>query len=172
MNLVPMRYMGYTWHHNPKFLQIESEKRVVRLSFPFADDLVQLQNEKPQRISGVGELYGSDCIEQYKRLYQLYKKGEKGILCLPTLAPLYACFESLSLEADDKKGVVTYKFSFSVVRCVADSLKVSKSVLAMENDTLWDIACRTNTDIDTLIQLNTHIMFINDIKAGTRVRVC
>lgn len=172
MKLVPMRYMGYTWHHNPKSLQIESSKRVVRLSFPFADDMVQLLKDKPQRISGVGQLYGEDCLLQYQKLYELYKKGEDGILCLPMLAPLYACFESLSLVADDKKDVVTYKFSFSNIRNTVESQQLHRSVTAIEDDTLWDIACRTNTDIDTLIKLNTHIMFINDIKAGTRVRVC
>ncbi len=172
MKLVPMRFMGYTWHHNPKNLEISSEKKVASLSVPYNEDIMQYFGEKGVTISGTGELYGSDCLEQYKRLHDIYKKGECAVLCLPQLSAVYACFESLDLIADDKKDVVTYKFVFKTKKQSAKKPCIKKSVVANKGDTLWDISCRYSVDIDTLIKLNSDIMFINDIEAGKQVVLC
>ena len=172
MKLCAMRFCGHTWHHNPKSLEISSEKKVVKLKIPYADDMIQNFGEKPDKIKGVGELYGDDCLLQYEELKKIYEKGECGILCLPKLEPLYACFESLSLVATNKKDVLTYSFTFS---------KLSKQkkldyrydfVTAKSGQTLFDIANECDKNVDELVALNPQIMFINDLKEGERVRVC
>lgn len=172
MKLAPMRFMGYTWHHNPRKIEVVNGKKIVELSALFASDVVECFGEKPLKIRGVGELYGSDCMFQYERLCSLYKKGEQGILCLPSLTPVYACFDTLKLLADDKKDVLTYEFGFTNVYPTNSDLVIRKTVNANKGDTLFDISARYNVPIETLISLNKDIMFINDLEENKQVNIC
>lgn len=172
MKLCAMRFCGHTWHHNPKSLEISSEKKVVNLQLPYADDIIQSFGEKPIKIKGVGELYGEDCLSQYETLKKIYEKGECSILCLPKLPPLYACFESLTLVATSKKDVLTYSFTF--VQQNKEKMQMYKDdfITAKNGQTLFDIANMCDTDVHKLVELNPQIMFINELKVGERVRVC
>lgn len=172
MRPVPMRFMGYTWHHNPKELSVICDKTVVKFGVPYFKEMVQSFRSKLCTIKGVGELYGDDCLEQYKKLNEIFEKGEEGVLCLPSLSPMYACFKSLEMLADDKPGVLTYEFSFTQTKSREALTKVNKTVVADGTKTLWDIAYENSVPIENLVQLNPHIMFINDIKKGEVVRLC
>lgn len=172
MKLCPMRFSGFTWHHNPKELQIINGKTIVDLDIAYDKNVLQNFGEKPIVINGVGELYGDDCLEQYEKLRQLYLKGECGILCLPQLTPIYACFEKLSVLAKDINSVITYSFSFKQVtsketnKVYIDTFKVS------DEKTLWEVAQKTQVDIETLVRLNSDIMFINDLQEGMVINLC
>lgn len=172
MRPVPMRFMGHTWHHNPKELSIECGKTVVKFSVPYFREMLQSFSDKLVTVKGVGELYGDDCLEQYKQLQRIFEKGGTGILCLPSLPAMYACFESLKMLANEKPSVVTYEFKFTQSKCRNTLTQVSKSVVADGVKTMWDIAYENNTDVGTLMQLNPHIMFPNDVKEGVEVLVC
>ncbi len=172
MKLSAMRFNGYTWHHNPKTLEIASEKKVVKIQLPYADDAFINFGEKPIRISGVGELYGDDCIEQYKKLKSVYKRGEGAILCLPKFPAFYACFDKLSLTAKPSASVLEYGFSFSILKERPECDVKIKEVVCEENTSLWDISYTYGVDIETLVKLNGHIMFINDLKKGVCVKLC
>lgn len=172
MKLCPMRFCGYTWHHNPKSLQIASGKKVVRLQIPYENDVLQNFGEKPVVISGTGELYGDDCLEQYKALEKEYEKGKSGVLCLPILSPFYACFESLKMISQPSASVLTYSFSFVQIRKRQTLKHFEKSVEVKENETLWDIAYESDMDIEELVLLNPDIMFINDLKSVEEVHLC
>ena len=172
MRPVPMRFMGYTWHHNPKELSIECGKTVVKFGVPYFREMLLSFSDKLITVKGVGELYGEDCLEQYKRLQRLFEKGGTGILCLPSLPAMYACFESLRMLANDKPSVITYEFKFTQSKCLDVLTKVSKTVVADGEKTLWDIAYENNTDVHTLVEFNPHIMFINDVKEGVEVHIC
>lgn len=172
MRPVPMRFMGYTWHHNPKELSVICDKTVVKFSVPYFREMLQSFSNKLITVKGVGELYGEDCLEQYKKLNSIFEKGGTGILCLPSLSPMYACFESLKMLADDKPGVITYEFTFTQTKDREPLTKVKKTVVADGTKTLWDIAYENSVDIESLVELNPHIMFIGDIKAGEVVKIC
>ena len=172
MRPVPMRFMGYTWHHNPKELSIECGKTVVKFSVPYFREMLQSFSDKLITVKGVGELYGEDCLEQYKKLQKIFEKGGTGILCLPSLPAMYACFESLKMLANDKPSVITYEFKFTQSKLKNSLTKVSKTVVADGEKPLWDIACENNTDVETLTKLNPHIMFLNDVKEGVEVKIC
>lgn len=73
MRPVPMRFMGYTWHHNPKELSVICDKTVVKFGVPYFKEMVQSFQSKLCTIKGVGELYGDDCLEQYKKLNEIYE---------------------------------------------------------------------------------------------------
>lgn len=172
MKLCPMRFAGYTWHHNPKSLKVSNGKKVVVLSAPYGTDVLQNFGEKPLTISGVGELYGEDCLEQYEKLRHVYEMGKSDVLCLPRLAPMYACFDSLTLDAQPSANVLTYSFSFTQVKKKSNVCNCEQSVEAKDGESLWDISYFYCVDIDTLIALNPQIMFLNDLRQGEVVHLC
>lgn len=172
MKLCAMRFSGHTWHHNPKSLEISSGKKVVKIELPFADDVVTSFGEKPIKIKGVAELYGEDCLAQYEKLKRIYEKGECSVLCLPKLPPIYACFESLTLLATSKKDVLTYSFTFTEYSNGKKSEYKDEFVTVKRGQTLFHIANECDVKVEKLVELNPQIMFINDLKAGERVRVC
>ncbi len=172
MKLCPMRFAGYTWHHNPKSLKVTNGKKVVVLSVPYGADELLSFGEKPLTISGVGELYGEDCLEQYERLRQVYEMGKSDVLCLPRLAPMYAYFDSLTLDAQPSANVLTYSFSFTQVKQKLSVCNCEQSVVAKDNQSLWDLSNQYGVDINTLVALNPHIMFLNDLTQGEVVRLC
>lgn len=172
MRPVPMRFMGHTWHHNPKELSIECGKTVVKFGVPYFREMLQSFSHKLITVKGVGELYGDDCLQQYNEIQRLFEKGGTGILCLPSLPAMYACFESLKMLANDKPSVITYEFKFTQSKERDTLTKITKTVVADGTKTLWDIAYENHTDVDSLLQLNPHIMFPNDIKDGEEVLIC
>lgn len=172
MKLSPMRFNGFSWHHNPKSLEIHSEKKVQRIELPYSADVLINFGEKPIRISGVGELYGDDCIQQYQKLKSLYEQGENAILCLPKLSPFYACFDKLSIIAKPSSSVLTYSFSFSILKDRPQCFVFTKEIICDLDTTLWDISYKYGVGIKKLVELNKHIMFINDIKKGECIKLC
>ena len=172
MKLCAMRYAGYTWHHNPKRLEISNGKKVVELRIPYSDDVVKNFGEKPITISGVGELYGEDCLLQYEKLRKIYEKGVCGVLCLPSFSPIYACFKSLTLVATTMKDVLTYSFVFTQVNNEDAQSFSKKEVCVKKGQTLWDISAESGVDMNTLLELNREIMFTNELDEGLVVKLC
>ncbi len=172
MKLCPMRFAGYTWHHNPKSLKVTNGKKVVVLSVPYGTDVLLDFGEKPLTISGVGELYGEDCLEQYEKLRQVYEMGKCDVLCLPHLEPMYACFDSLALQAQPSANVLTYSFSFTQVKKRQSVCNCVETVKAKQGESLWDISHLYGVPVNTLVAINPQIMFINDLTQGEVVRLC
>ncbi len=172
MKLCAMRYAGYTWHHNPRKLEISSGKKVVELNVPYSDDVIKNFGEKPLTVTGTGELYGEDCLLQYEKLRKIYEKGGCGVLCLPSLSPIYACFKSLTLVATTKKDVLTYSFVFTQVNSKDEENFSTKEVRVKKGQTLWDISAETSVDMNTLLELNRDIMFTNELSEGQVVKLC
>lgn len=172
MKLCAMRYGGYTWHHNPKKLEISSGKKVVELRIPYSEDVVRNFGEKPLTVSGVGELYGEDCLLQYEKLRKIYEKGGCAVLCLPELSPIYACFKSLTLVATTRKDVLTYSFVFTQANIKESESFKKREVAVQKGQTLWDISAQTGVDMNTLLELNREIMFTNELSEGMVIKLC
>ena len=172
MKLIPMRYAGYTWHHNPKSLKVSNSKKVVDLSLPYSFDVLQSFGESLVTITGVGELYGKDCISQFERLSEVYEKGEEGILCLPDIAPMYACFDSLVMELSSTPNVVRYSFSFKQIAKKKEKFVPATYIYSKQGESLFLYSYIYNVDIKTLVEINPHIMFINSLSQGERVNLC
>lgn len=171
MKLCPMRFMGYTWLHNPKSIELVSAKKIVKLEHPYDNDVLQNFGEKNVTIKGVGELFGSDCLKQYENLHDVYVKGEKGVLCLPDLMPIYACFEKLEVVANNLPDVLTYSFVFCGTQLNNDFGVLKKEVVLNEGQTLWDISYEYGVSIEKLCDLND-FMFVNDSYEGKTVKLC
>ncbi len=172
MKLCAMRYKGYTWHHNPKSLEISSEKKVLSVEIPYCADVVKNFGEKELIISGVGELYGEDCFEQYSKLRKLYEESDTEVLCLPNIPPMYAYFKKLNIEADDKENVLTYSFTFVRENKKSERKHYTNTYTVKGEKSLWEISAKTDTDIDELIKLNPQLMFVDELKDNDEVCIC
>ena len=65
MNLVPMRFKGVEWHHNPREITFSCENGVYEHKAPFGKAYIQNTGRRNMVIRGEGELYGADCDAQF-----------------------------------------------------------------------------------------------------------
>ncbi len=173
MKNAPMRFDNMSLHHNPRLLRIENENRLSILSSPCAAPDSRLLNRKPMVVSAEGELYGADCIEQYRSLEKRHFSQKRAKLVLPHMTPIYAYLKELRLLAEPVENVLTYRFVF--VEAQSPRTKAPSAayyVTEAAGESLWDISVRCQTGIDELVRLNPQIADIDELKAGERVRVC
>lgn len=170
MKLVPMRFKGFSWHHNPREITFECGRKVNEHKSPFGKAYIQDTGRNNMIVKGVGELYGTDCMEQFNSLLQLFKSGGQGVLAIPKLTPIYAIFESIKILGEPKPDVLTYSFVFrEVMERKTDAKPLS---YVAENETLWDISRRFNISIDELVALNIHIKRPDIVLDGSVIKLC
>ncbi len=170
MKLVPMRFKGFSWHHNPREITFECGKKVNEHKSPFGKAYIQDTGRKNMIVKGVGELYGTDCMEQFDRLLQLFKSGGQGVLAIPKLTPIYAIFESIKILGEPKPDVLTYSFVFREVMERKTDVKPFSYIA--KNETLWDISHKFDISIDELVALNIHIKRPDIVLDGSVIKLC
>lgn len=173
MKNAPMRFDGMSLRHNPAALRIENRENIRELGSPCCEpDSVGL-GIAMRRISGEGELYGADCIAQYRALEALHRSGRRAKLVLPHMPPLYAYLKELSLTAEPKEDVLSYRFTFIEAQSPRRARQGARYYLTLsQGESLWDIAYVTGTPVETLASLNPQIPYIDDLREGERVRLC
>lgn len=171
MKLVPMRFKGVQWHHNPRELSFECDKTINELQSPYGKSYIQNAGRKNMKIKGTGELYGSDCLDQFDKLLELFKQGGQGVLAIPHITPIFAVFESIKIVGSPKPEVLTYSFVF---REVMESKRGQNlvSCVTQNGENLWDISYKYGISIDTLVSLNTQIKRPDVVDDGSVVRLC
>ena len=171
MNLVPMRFKGVEWHHNPREISFSCEQSVNEFQAPYGKSYIQNTGRKCTVVRGEGELYGDDCAEQFARLFALMKSGGCGVLAIPKLGTMTAVFESLSIKGYPKPDVLTYRFVF---REVMENNREDKptAYLCGNGETLWDVSYRFGIVIDRLIALNPFVRRPDDVLEGKEVALC
>jgi hypothetical protein len=171
MKLLPMRFMGYEWHHNPREITFECEKTINENLVPMSDSEIQDTGRKNMLIKGVGELYGSDCLEQFEALLSLFKKGGTGVLSVEELEPVFAVFESVKLLGTPREDVLTYSFVFREVMSEKEKAVPCRHI-AGNGETLWDISYKYGIVIDELVRLNPQVRRPDILTEGEEVRLC
>jgi prophage DNA circulation protein len=171
MKLVPMRFKGVEWHHNPREISFSCEEKVNELSAPYGLSYIQDTGRKNMAVKGEGELLGEDCGEQFKRLLSLFKQGGAGVLAVPKLCTVYAVFESLKVLGYPKPGVLKYSFVFREVMEKTVPVKQSEYT-GKAGENLWDVSYITGVDIDSLVLLNTWVKRPDESVENRSVRLC
>ena len=171
MKLVPMRFRGVQWHHNPKEIVFSCDKSVKELNSPNGTSYIQNMGRKNMVISGTGELYGNDCLEQFDRLLSLFRQGGQGVLAIPKITPVYAVFESLKIKGEPKPDVLEYSFVFREVMEEKQQDK-TQTYTAGEGKCLWDISYKFGVPIDTLVRLNPSVKRPDTSLEGKVIRLC
>ena len=173
MKNVPMRFDGYTFGHNPEKLKIEDADHIEAILSPFSEPDSLRIGRRLRVVSGEGELFGADCIDQYNALRELYLQGRRGLLSLPHMAPMTAYLKELHLTAEPREDLLGIRFVFIEARgdsSPADGHNVY--TVTEQGESLWDIAYRFHCDIDTLVGLNPQIRYIDALNAGERAKLC
>ena len=171
MKLIPMRFMGYEWHHNPREIKFECAKKVSESLVHESTAQIQETGRKNMIISGVGELYGADCQSQFEALLELFKKKGVGVLAIENLEPVFAVFENISLIGTPREDVLTYGFVFREVMEEKENIKPDCHIAA-EGEDLWDISYRYGIVIDELVRLNPQIKRPDIVAQGEVIRLC
>ena len=173
MKNVPMRYAGLPFLHNPSKLTIEDKANIMSLISPCAPPDSLRLGRGLRTVRGEGELYGADCLEQYRRLAALCEREEKGILSLPKLPPMTAYLKELRLTAEPHEDLVSFSFTF-IEALGEQSAVTADSVYTVVSDgeSLWDVAYLHGLSIDRAVELNPHIRYIASHSAGEKVRLC
>ncbi len=154
-----MSYKGFIFPVNPSVIKIRHSSRLVEDTIPFDADLVRDFGRRACEISGEGELIGSDCAEQFKRLREVFLEGGSGLLLLPVLEPFYAFFENLELIEEPSDELIRYGFVFfedTSAKHFENSPK--QSHIAADEETLWDISYKYNVPVEVLLDNNPDIM--------------
>lgn len=171
MKLVPMRFKGFEWHHNPAEISFECNKQVNELKSPNGKAYIQNMERRNMLVKGRGQLFGEDCLEQFDRLFRLFRQGGAGVLAIDKMEPIFAVFESLKISAEPKPDVLEYEFVFREIMNKKQGNK--QSVYVIKNgETLWDVSYITGIKIDTLVMLNPEIKRPDEVCGGFEVNLC
>ncbi len=173
MKNAPMRFDGLSLHHNPHKLSIENRHHIRSLVSPAADPDSMYLNRNPCVVSGEGELYGADCISQYRELERLYRSKKRAKLVLPQMPAIYAYLRELRLLSEPVEDVISYYFVFVEAQSPRAHQPSSAWYTVEESgESLWDVGYRFGVMIDKLVSLNPQIPHVDELVKGERVRLC
>ncbi|HCA04677.1 MAG TPA: hypothetical protein DEO32_02135 [Ruminococcaceae bacterium] len=171
MKLAKMRFKGVAWLHNPRELSFDCEKYISENGSHTGRSYIQSTGRKNMIIRGKGELFGDDCLEQFRRLFELFREGGSGILSIAGLSPVHAVFESLTITALPKPDLLEYEFVFREVMEKKHSLSPVSYVLG-EGECLWDVSYIFGVAIEDLLELNPSFKRPDEVIAGKAVKLC
>ena len=168
MNLMTMRYRGFTWSINPTDLRIECARRIKETALPFMGASAEDMGEKKRRVKGEGYFTGRNGLGQWRRLEELMRDGRAGYLQLPGQEPIWAELETLRLLGEEGEDLIKYEFSFIEMGGVKKELAEGRRTAA-QGESLWDYAGRYGWDIERLREANPHIRDIACLQGGEEV---
>ena len=172
MTSATIRFKGFSWHHNPKVLQIKNSKNTLNLNYPYDFQATCEMFRKGCVIKGEGELLGEDCIKQFTSLNKLFADKGEGVLSISGLPSVIAIFSKLELLCEPKENVISYSFEFLESSTEDKPLYKVLYHIASDGESLWDVANIYDIPIETLSSLNKNYMRPDSVKAGDRVILC
>ena len=171
MELSPMRYKNYVWPNNPETYSISYAREVAEHKLPYGRSVLQDLGMGCRRMEGEGEFFGENAYEEFKKLATVFYEGGAGVLVHPVWQTTRAYFVALSLAQKPLRNYVRYRFAF--VETVEDesTAPTVREHTVVAGDTLWGIARKYGTSVETLLSKNPQIKNPNLIAVGERVRV-
>lgn len=125
----------------------------------------------PRKVTGSGRFVGSESMEEFSRLSAIFTNGGSGTLCIPGTAPFQAVFVSLLMKGQARPGCVGYEFTFLEDSAAASSDGETQVYVCAGGESLWDVANRFGTTVDTLHAANPQIEWPNALVAGEKVTI-
>ena len=173
MNGIKMQFKDYVFTYNPSKFEIINERRLTQYISPLVCDVVQDLGHRARIVKGSGEFFGTDCMEQFMKLYSLYRKSGSGKLILPTGTTFFAYFKELEIVGEAGPLSIKYSFTFLEDTLKHEETRTSSTLVhkVAQGETAWHIASLYKIDINTLLALNPSMISPNSIKTGDVIRV-
>ena len=173
MNLNVMKFKNYVWPHNPSKINVSVKRDLKEVMIPFKGSVIQDYGREKRIVSGSGQFFGDDCIEQFDSLFFVFKQGGRGYLSLPGMDSFLAVFKELKLVGNSMPNVLTYNFEFweELTSDMTDLDLREDFYTVLDGDTLWSIAVKVEIPVETLLALNTNIKSPNQLVPGEKVRL-
>ncbi len=168
MDSIKMSYGGFTFNANPSSVKTEYKKNTAPSVFPFRRAKTNIISKSPAVISGNGKFCGKNARAEAQMLLSVFKREGAAYLFSPVLAPVKAYFTALDFSVNSVSGSIDYSFEFTQEEASDSDLYDFGYTLAEENENLFDIAHRTNTNIEKIIDLNSFKTPF-DIREGDRI---
>lgn len=173
MNLNVMKFKNYVWPHNPSTINISVKRDLKEVLIPFKGSIIQDYGREKRIVSGSGQFFGDDCIEQFDSLFLVFKQGGRGFLYLPGMDSFLAVFKELKLVGNSMPNILTYNFEFweELSSDLANLDLHEDFYTVLDGDTLWSIASKFEIPIETLLTFNTNIKSPNQLVPGEKVKL-
>ena len=173
-----MQYKNYVWPRNPERINVTLENNIKDIELPKNASVLQFYGRKKRIVNGTGNFVGEDCFNNFKTLFDLFKKSvnKSEYLCIPNIEPFLAVFKDLKLIGEPSPDLVTYNFTFweDTENIYENEINTKTNYyIADGSETLWDIAIIYDIAIEELLKLND---FIKDpgetLDMGVRISLC
>ena len=166
-----MSYKDFVFPVVPYVIRISDKRNISNRTVPYGGSVVEDLGNTARIISGEGEFYGENCVNDFMQLKSVMAKGGGGMLYIPSQSPIYAVFENLELICSDIEDVVRYSFRF--VECFENINQTERCIHGDGKSCLWDISYRYGIDIDSLVLMNPHIRRpAIEIRCSERINLC
>ena len=166
-----MSFKKYVFPVNPSVIKVIHRHRTAEHKIPYGLSNIQDLGDEGRIISGEGEFYGENCVNDFMQLKSVMAKGGGGMLYIPSQSPIYAVFENLELICSDIEDVVRYSFRF--VESFENINQTERCIHGDGKSCLWDISYRYGIDIDSLVLMNPHIRRPDiEIRCSERINLC
>ena len=167
-----MSYKNFIFPVNPYVIHISHAKKSVEHKIPLARNIVCDLGENARIITGEGEFFGTNCMNDFDRLESIFHSKGGGMLYIPSQKPVYAVFDKLELIAQDTENVVKYTFRF-IESFDRNKNNVSETCISDGIKCLWDHSYEHGIDIETLVKANPDILRPDiPIPHGKAVKLC
>jgi hypothetical protein len=149
-----MSYKGFCFNVNPSSIKVDYSKNVAVKTSLFATSVGQEVNFEPTKIAGSGKFVGDKAREYANALTRIFQSDGSAYLFVPDGMPIKAYFKNLSISYNSEKNCVSYDFEF-----VEDYQGKKRKydfgyTYAKNGENLFDVANRTDVDIQTLFESN------------------
>ena len=110
--MTQMRYKDYVFAHNPARIEVENRAQLAVGVCPGLGVSVQHLGQGQRRVTGGGFFFGKDAMAQFRRLQAVFQQRGAGLLCLPDMPAIRACFASLTMVGEGAGDIIEYAFEF------------------------------------------------------------
>lgn len=168
MAMTKMRYKDFVFDVNPSDIKLSLRKNLAKTDVMYSQQKCDEVGENAAVISGKGCFIGSGAIKQAYELVRIYNKKGADFLFTPYSSPMLAVFNKLNISYSSDSKKVEYSFEFT-----EQSKRKSQSfefgyTYAEEGENLFDIADRTQIDIERIVELND-FCGVFSVKEGDKV---
>lgn len=166
--LEKMQYKSFVFPSNPSKLKTTGSRRLKQVPVITGGTKVFNASAAPIKISGSGHFFGGLSVQNADKLHHLLSENDSGWLFVPNSVPICAFFESFETVCDTKNNCVSYKFSFIEDCSNRKYMHDFGYTVAQDGENVFDIAYRTKSSVDRIMEKNEFITPF-DVPSGGKV---